>query len=164
MNWYALYTKPRNEKKVAQKLEAMGIQVFCPMVFTIVQWSDRKKKVQKPLLNSYVFVKIDEKSRLNVFQVSGIVRFVYWLGKPAIIKDEEIETLKKHLQEPVDGVLVDSWKPKDKVVISEGMFKNTVGIVQQNTKSQVILLLETLGIKLIIQKQTNSVLKSVGVN
>lgn len=152
MNWYALYTKPRNEKKVAQKLEAMGLQVFCPMVSTIVQWSDRKKKVQKPLINSYVFVKISDKSKLDVFQVSGVVRYVYWLGKPAIIKEEEIESLKKYLQEPILGVLVDSWEPKDKIVIREGVFKNTIGIVQENSKSQVVLLLETLGIKLIIQK------------
>lgn len=152
MNWYALYTKPRNEKKVAQKLEAMGLQVFCPMVSTVVQWSDRKKKVQKPLINSYVFVKISDKSKLDVFQVSGVVRYVYWLGKPAIIKEEEIESLKKYLQEPILGVLVDSWEPKDKIVIREGVFKNTIGIVQENSKSQVVLLLETLGIKLIIQK------------
>lgn len=152
MNWYALYTKPRNEKKVAQKLEAMGLQVFCPMVSTIVQWSDRKKKVQKPLINSYVFVKISDKSKLDVFQVSGVVRYVYWLGKPAIIKEEEIESLKKYLQEPILGVLVDSWEPKDKIVIREGVFKNTIGIVQENSKSQVVLLLETLGVKLIIQK------------
>lgn len=152
MNWYALYTKPRNEKKVAQKLEAMGLQVFCPVVSTVVQWSDRKKKVQKPLINSYVFVKISDKSKLDVFQVSGVVRYVYWLGKPAIIKEEEIESLKKYLQEPILGVLVDSWEPKDKIVIREGVFKNTIGIVQENSKSQVVLLLETLGIKLIIQK------------
>lgn len=130
----------------------MGLQVFCPMVSTVVQWSDRKKKVQKPLINSYVFVKISDKSKLDVFQVSGVVRYVYWLGKPAIIKEEEIESLKKYLQEPILGVLVDSWEPKDKIVIREGVFKNTIGIVQENSKSQVVLLLETLGIKLIIQK------------
>lgn len=152
MNWYALYTKPRNEKKVAQRLEAMGVEVFCPLVTSIVQWSDRKKKVQKPLLNSYVFVKLEEKSKNDVFQVNGIVRFVYWLGKPAIIRDEEIHALKKCLQNPINGVEIQDWKPNDKVVIRDGVFKNTAGIVKEITASQVILILESLGIILKIQK------------
>lgn len=152
MNWYALYTKPRNEKKVAQRLEAMGVEVFCPLVTSIVQWSDRKKKVQKPLLNSYVFVKLEEKSKNDVFQVNGIVRFVYWLGKPAIIRDEEIHALKECLQNPINGVEIQDWKLNDKVVIRDGVFKNTAGIVKEITASQVILILESLGIILKIQK------------
>lgn len=152
MNWYALYTKPRNEKKVAQKLEAMGIEVFCPLVTSIVQWSDRKKKVQKPLLNSYVFVKIEEESKKNVLEVSGVVRFVYWLGKPALIKDSEIETMQQYLTNPLVTVAVEDWKPNDKVLLKEGIFKNRVGIVKNNSVNQVTLVIESLGIVLKIQK------------
>ena len=85
MEWFALYTKPRNEKKVAENLAALGIEVYCPLVTTIKQWSDRKKKVESPLIPSYVFVKIEEANRKEVFQVSGVVQYVFWLGKPAKI-------------------------------------------------------------------------------
>ena len=74
MPWYVIYTKPRNEKKVADRLKHLGIDVYCPMITMIKQWSDRKKKVQIPLLNSYVFVNLNEKDRELVFQVSGVVR------------------------------------------------------------------------------------------
>ena len=80
MPWYVIYTKPRNEKKVAERLQQIGITVYCPMITMIKQWSDRKKKVQIPLLNSYVFVCLEDKEREKVFQVSGVVRYLFWLG------------------------------------------------------------------------------------
>ena len=59
MPWYVLYTKPRQEKKVTDSLNAIGVEAYCPLVTVIKQWSDRKKKVQIPLINSYVFVNIE---------------------------------------------------------------------------------------------------------
>ena len=64
------------------------------MVTQIKQWSDRKKKVEIPLINSYVFVNIEDKNRNIVFEVSGVVRYLFWLGKPAVIQEQEIEALK----------------------------------------------------------------------
>jgi len=69
MTWYALYTKPKNEKKVTEQLQKSGIEVYCPMVTQIKQWSDRKKKTETPLIPSYVFVNIEEKNRNDVFEV-----------------------------------------------------------------------------------------------
>src|SRR5690554_7279042 len=79
MKWYALYTRPRNEKKVVQGLTSLGIEVYCPMVTEVRQWSDRKKKVALPLIPSYVFVRIAETKRSMVFEVPGVVRYLYWL-------------------------------------------------------------------------------------
>jgi transcriptional antiterminator RfaH len=77
MNWFVIYTKSKNEKKVSERLEAMGIEVFRPMVTTIRQWSDRKKKIKTPLLNSYIFVKIEEQNRNKVFEIPGVVRYLF---------------------------------------------------------------------------------------
>ena len=97
MNWFVIYTKSRQEKKVALELEKMGITVYCPMINQIRQWSDRKKKVEVPLISSYVFVQLKERDREAVFEVPGIVRYVYWLEKPAIVRDEEIAVMKAWL-------------------------------------------------------------------
>ena len=97
MNWFVIYTKSRQEKKVALELEKMGITVYCPMINQIRQWSDRKKKVEVPLISSYVFVQLKERDRETVFEVPGIVRYVYWLEKPAIVRDEEIAVMKTWL-------------------------------------------------------------------
>ena len=152
MNWYALYTKPRNEKKVAQMLQSIGVETYCPVVTSMKQWSDRKKKVTTPVLPSYVFVQVEEKNREVVFQVPGVVRYVYWLGKAAVIRDAEINTLKEYLSEEYTTVFQTAIQPGDRIQLTSGPFKGQEGLVKKisNTKTQVIL--ESLGILLTLEK------------
>src|SRR3954447_3048135 len=97
--WYALYTKPRWEKKADSILVRKGIESWCPVRKAERQWSDRKKIIDDPLFKSYVFVHIIEEERLAVLQTDGILNFVHYLGKPAIIRDEEIALIKSYLLE-----------------------------------------------------------------
>ena len=150
MEWFALYTKPRNEKKVAENLAALGIEVYCPLVTTIKQWSDRKKKVESPLIPSYVFVKIEEANRKDVFQVSGVVQYVFWLGKPAKIKPHEIDALKTQLAAPVVKVAIETWTPNTEIQINEGPFKNQTAIVDKVSTNKLTLILKSLGIRLVL--------------
>lgn len=152
MEWFALYTKPRNEKKVAENLAALGIEVYCPLVTTIKQWSDRKKKVESPLIPSYVFVKIEEANRKDVFQVAGVVQYVFWLGKPAKIQPHEIEALKTQLAAPVVKVTLETWTPNAQIQINEGLFKNQMAVVEKVSTNKVTLILKSLGIRLIIDR------------
>ncbi|MCC5926542.1 MAG: UpxY family transcription antiterminator [Bacteroidetes bacterium] len=92
--WRAFYTRPRHERKAAARLEEAGIEVYCPTVTTKVRWSDRWKKVTKVLFTSYVFARVDEKQRITVLEDEGISRCVLYLGKPATIRDEEIEAIR----------------------------------------------------------------------
>src|SRR5919206_3366358 len=97
--WYAIYTKPRWEKKVAELLTKKGIENYCPLNKVTRQWCDRKKTVHEPLFTSYVFVYVTQAEHLAVKQTNGFVTFVFWLGKPAVIRDEEIKTIKQFLSE-----------------------------------------------------------------
>ena len=123
MNWYALYTKPRNEKKVEEQLHKMGLEVFCPKVSVVKQWSDRKKRVSQPLIPSYVFIKIKEQERDLVFSVSGVVRYLFFLGKPAIIKESEINAMKETLNHNFKEVQISDLEKGQKFTIEEGTFK-----------------------------------------
>lgn len=146
MNWYVIYTKPKWEKKVAEKLEQSGIECYCPLITQIKQWSDRKKKVEVPLFNSYVFVKLEEAERNSVFQISGVVRYLFWLGKPAIVKEEEIEIIKSSLKSPnIADVTVTAIQVGDKIKLESGAFSNQEAIVQEVSKTHYILILESLG-------------------
>lgn len=146
MNWYVVYTKPKWEKKVAEQLQKIGITTFCPLITQIRQWSDRKKKVEVPLFNSYVFVQLDEIQRNDVFQVSGVVRYLFWLGKPAVVRDDEIEIIRKSLNSDlVEDVLVESYKKGDRITVEAGAFKDKVGVVKEVSNSQYVLVLEELG-------------------
>lgn len=146
MSWYVVYTKPKWEKKVADKLNQLGIECYCPLVTQIKQWSDRKKKVETPLFNSYVFVQLSDSERNSVFQVAGVVRYLFWLGKPAIVKDEEIEVIKTSLKAPnLSEVSVSTIQVGDKIKLETGVFSNQSAIVQEISNNYYILVLEALG-------------------
>ena len=93
-SWHAIYVRSRTEKKVESLLSDNNIITYVPVVKTMRQWSDRKKLVYEPLFNSYVFVHLNDKELMTILPTSGVVNFVYWLGRPAVIRDEEIDTIK----------------------------------------------------------------------
>jgi transcription antitermination factor NusG len=145
MPWYVLYTKPRQEKKVADSLNAIGIEAYCPLVTVVKQWSDRKKKVQIPLINSYVFVNIEEQKREDVFKVYGIVRYLFWLGKPALVRAIEIEAMQKSLEVIVASFEVSAIQKETIYKIPEGPFQGFEGIVKNMNATTIQLLLVDLG-------------------
>ncbi|UQD56111.1 UpxY family transcription antiterminator [Flavobacterium sp. K5-23] len=154
MNWYVVYTKPKWEKKVAERLNEIGIVTYCPLISKTSQWSDRKKIVHVPLFNSYVFVQLTEKERNLIFEVPGVVRYLFWLGKPAIVRSSEIEAIKKWLSEP-EGyeVSMDKWQKGDKIVLESGPFATQSAIIQEVKQNHYILILESLGCVLRVEKK-----------
>lgn len=149
-HWYALYTKPRWEKKVARLLEEKGIENYCPLNKVIKQWSDRKKVVLEPIFKSYVFVRIVENNKWDLKKVNGVLNFVYWLGKPAQIKDEEIDIIKKFLNE-FSGVEVEDQnqlKVNAKVRIKQGVMMNYQGMLLEINGSKAKVRIDSMGISL----------------
>jgi transcription antitermination factor NusG len=147
-NWFAVYTKPRWEKKVDKAFQQKEIESWCPVQKTERQWSDRKKIIEVPLFKSYVFVRIAEEERLRVLETAGVLNFVYFLGKPAIIKDEEITTIKSFLLEKGAHIQVASlqaFREKDKVIIRQGIFMDNTGTVLKASHRKIYVRLESLG-------------------
>lgn len=97
--WLAVYTRPRWEKKVNQLLTEKGVESYCPLNKVRRKWSDRVKVVEEPLFKSYVFVKVSDADRAAVRMTSGAINFVYWDGKPAVIKEKEITAIRRFLDE-----------------------------------------------------------------
>lgn len=92
-NWYAVYTKPNSETKVIALLSKKKIESFCPHKRMIIGQGSRRKMVYEPLFPSFVFVLITEIQMYEVRKTSDVINFVYWLGRPAVIKTEEIENI-----------------------------------------------------------------------
>lgn len=150
MNWYAVYTKPRAEKKVTDRLEQLGIDAYCPMITRIRQWSDRKQKVLVPVIQSHVFVQLEEQERTCVFQVPGVLRYLFWLGKPAVIRGFEIEVMKKVLSGKIEKVAVSQYHPGDRLKIPNGIFKDKEAILHKRDGKHLYLFLEQTGLQIII--------------
>ncbi len=147
--WYALYTKPRSEKKVAERLRSKNCQVFAPMETKIKQWSDRKKKVEEPFFKSYVFVQFDETNKYEILNTPGVVAQVTWLGKPAKIQSEEIEAIRDFLDR-YQGVKVENteMRPGQRMRVKHGELEDSYGTVVRQTKHRVVLEIEKLGMAL----------------
>lgn len=151
--WMAIYTKPKNERKVHDRLQKAGFEVYLPLHKVIRQWSDRKKKMLVPLISSYVFVKTDEKNRIEILKDYGVLNFVFWLGKPAIIKEIEIERIKYFLCEAVNHeISIEKIEIGDKAKINAGQFKDELVIIVGSKSKEYFVILESLGIKLRLSK------------
>ncbi len=129
-NWYAVYTRPRNEKKVNDKLQEKGIETFLPLVKRTRQWKDRKKKVDMPLFNSYLFVKIEYKNRYPVLETNGVVKIVNFNGVPAVVPDWQIESLRRMITFPERIRLENYMRPGELVKVIEGPFAGMQGTIK----------------------------------
>ena len=94
LNWYAVYTRSKHEKKSAQLLTEQGIEAYVPLRRVIRQWSDRRKLVLEPVIRGYIFVHVDRSHYEKVLSTDGVVRYVWFNGKPAVIPEKQINTLK----------------------------------------------------------------------
>ena len=145
--WYALYTKPRWEKKVHKLLSQKNFEAYCPLNKVKRKWTDRIKTIEEPLFRSYVFVKVADAERTEVRFVDGVLNFVYWNGKPAIVKEEEIIELKKFLSEFEDVQVSNiDIKPADEVMLTSGVMMGAKGrVLRVMGPNTVEVRIESLG-------------------
>ena len=153
-NWFVLYTKPRHEKKLAERLRSEGWTVYCPLKKSIKQWSDRKKVVEEALFPSFIFIQCNDKDREKVFVHASAVRYLYWLRKPAVVREEEIQAIKQWMGEVNhENITVESIPLGSKVRLSGGPFMGKTGIVEEIRGAQATIVLEQLGIQVRINAQ-----------
>ena len=147
--WYVVYTKPRWEKKVASLLTDKGVENYCPLNRVSKKWSDRKKVVLEPLFKGYVFVALAITNKWEVKNTEGILNFVHWNGKPATVKEKEINIIKRFLQE-FDDIIVSNSRlsPSDEVEIKQGLLMNFKGIVLEVTGNRAKVKIEGMGLTL----------------
>jgi len=145
--WTAFYTKPRNEKKAAERLTLEGFEIYCPTRSVIKQWSDRKKKVTEPVFSSYIFAYVNEISRAQILMDPSIVCNVHWLGKPVVIRDKEISEIRDFLNEfPLATLGSADFKKEDKVLVNSGPLSKLEGTVSKIKGNRATLNIESLGI------------------
>lgn len=148
-NWYAVYTRPRWEKKVADTLERMQYEVYCPINKVSRTWGTRKVTVEEPLFRPYVFVRVTEKQKWEILEIPGLLNYVCWLGRPAVIRPEEIESIRgfvaKYTNICVEPLAV---KPADRVRVVGGALHNQSGRVQEVRGNQVRIVIDSLGLQM----------------
>jgi transcription antitermination factor NusG len=151
--WYALYTKPRAEKLVYQRLIEEEVETFLPLQKTYRIWSDRKKLVEKPLLSSYIFVRTNKKNFPKVYKTMGVVKFVSFEGQPVSIPQNQIDNLRLLIDSDAE-ILVSSEKFEqgDNVVVTNGSLIGLTGeLIKIGTKNRVVVRIDRLDQNLILK-------------
>jgi transcription antitermination factor NusG len=152
-NWYAIRVKSRSEKKVLSDLTEQQIEAYVPLQRKLRQWSDRKKWVEMPLISGYVFVYISRKEYESVLKVFNVVCYVYFEGKAAIIRDEDINLLKRMLgQFEVElEITVEQLKPGQMVQIIAGPLCGVIGeLIDFKGNNKVALRIPPLGYTVLV--------------
>lgn len=156
MSWNVIYTKSRSEKSVSEKLEQVGVEVYCPVLKTRKLWSDRWKWVEEPLFRSYCFVNIEEKQREKVLFIPGVVRYVFHCGKPAVIREKEMDTLKNWLETyQHDTFSAMSYNANDRIRFRSGALIDKKGAVIESRGNIATLYLEDLGLQVKVDLRKN---------
>lgn len=157
--WYAVYTKPRWEKKVHSLFTEKGLVSYCPLNKVRKRWSDRIKLVEEPLFKSYVFVQVQEQEQQQVRMINGVLNFVYWNGKPAIVKATEIDTIRKFLNEYSDvEVKPMNLQANQAVMVKRGLLMNNTGRIRRLMNNKVEVLIESLGYTLVASLEKSNII------
>jgi transcriptional antiterminator RfaH len=151
-HWYAIYTRPRHEKKVYEQLLRLNIETFLPLQTTIRQWSDRKKKVTEPLFRCYIFVFISNQDYYRALNVNGVVRYVTFEGKAVAIPEKQILLIRNLLSEDIE--IDESLGPIIKGTRVEIMAGPLIGIfgelIEHAGKKRVIIRIEEINKTLLV--------------
>ena len=146
-NWYVFYTKSRAEKKTKKTLEKFGFEVFLPTIKVMRQWSDRKKKVEVPLFNSYIFVYEEEHQIQEVTKIPGISWSIRQEGRPAYLREDELDMIKRLTESgyAVQAEGYDELEKGDEVEILDGPLKGFKGIIDNSAEKNFRVIIPSIG-------------------
>jgi transcription antitermination factor NusG len=159
--WYAVYTNSRAEKRVSDRLTELGIETFLPLQKTLRQWSDRKKLVEKPLISSYVFVRIIPRDYFTVRKIDGVVKFIMIERKPVPIPEEQITNLRILCGSDSEVLMSNNvYAQGDQVEVVIGSLTGLRGeLIRVGRKHKVVIRIIQPGMNLTVDIKANAIRK-----
>lgn len=146
--WLVIYTKPRWEKKLADRLSQQDYEVYCPTQRVKRRWSDRTKWIDQPLFSSHIFIHIEPERRDAVYFTPGFVRFLFWNKRPAEVRETEIDTLKRWLNDfDHESISIQPLATGAHVTVKSGPLQGREGTVLEQRGTKLELYLEDLQVK-----------------
>jgi transcription antitermination factor NusG len=144
-HWYAAYTSSRHEKSVAQQMEGNRIQYFLPLYHSVRRWKDRRKEIELPLFPGYIFVHVALRDRLQVLRLPGVLQFVAFGGKPAVLPAAEIESLRDGLMRGLRAEPHPYLKLGRRVRVHSGPMSGMEGmLIRRKEKFRVVLSIDLI--------------------
>lgn len=157
--WYVLTTKSRQEKKITKTLKNAGFTVYCPLQNVKRKWSDRIKIVEEPLFRGYVFIHIEDNKRDEIFDIVTSVRYLFWLGKPAVVRTEEIEAIQKWLGHfDHEQIQLEKLERGSLMQLNSGPFMGQKALLVDYGQNKAVIRLKSVGLQLTVKLKDNEIL------
>jgi transcription antitermination factor NusG len=140
--WYAVQTRGRHEKKVANKLSEKGIDTYLPALREVHRWSDRNKVVEVPLFPCYTFVRVaaDSSERLRILQTDGVVRMVGNGTELCPIDERQIEDIRTLLGTKMPVMMYPFLKIGQRIRVRSGALNGLEGILVSRPKESTLVI------------------------
>ncbi|ATP56301.1 hypothetical protein CPT03_07360 [Pedobacter ginsengisoli] len=162
-NWYIVYTFPNLEKKIYNELTKKNIKAYLPLQNVIRQWSDRKKEIKIPMFPNYVFINSTERERFNLLKIGGVLKFITFEGKPAVVSEDEISSIMKF--ETMVFEIETNLVSGDEVIIVDGPFTGLQGrLFLKRGKERLGVHLSSINQSLSVEVCSSSLRKVVSQN
>jgi transcription antitermination factor NusG len=162
-NWYIVYTFPNLEKKIYNELTRKKIKAYLPLQNVIRQWSDRKKEIKVPMFPNYVFINSTERERFRLLKIGGVLKFITFEGKPAMVSEDEISNIMKF--ETMVFEIESNLVSGDEVMIVDGPFTGLQGkLFFKRGKERLGVHLSSINQSLSIEVCSSSLRKVVDKN
>jgi transcription termination/antitermination protein NusG len=145
LRWYAAYTFPHHEKKVAEQVRLRSFECFLPLYEVFRRWKDRRRRLQLPLFPSYVFVRLELCDRLRVLRVPSVVRLVGFNGVPTAIPDDDMQAFRNSLASGVLAQPCPYLTVGQRVRVMTGPLQGMQGIyVRNKNRSRLVVSLDLI--------------------
>ncbi|MGV3705075.1 MAG: UpxY family transcription antiterminator [Arcticibacter sp.] len=155
--WMVIYTRSKWEKKVDRLLKEKGVESFCPLVRTNRKWADRNMLVDLPLFTSYLFVHISPFEQSLVRETMGVINFIYYSGKPAVVDNSDIDRIRMIVgkYKDVETISIRDLSSGDRIKITQGALANLEGEVIEVKGKSVLISIRQLDCVLIAKVAVN---------
>ena len=116
LKWKVIYTSSRQEKKVSAYLEKFGIEHYLPIYRSLRYWKDRKKWLELPLFNGYIFIRPTDNQRDEALRIPGVVKYIRHNGADAIIPERQLNLIREFIEY---GYSVSQYDPSENLEIGD---------------------------------------------
>jgi len=151
--WYALYTRPRFEKRVDTDLREDGYEVYLPIMRTRKKWSDRMKWVDMPMFSGYIFAKVSSREYHKILKHPAVMKYISFGGQPSIVPEKCIQAIQRALGEGVDFEVTSTiFKPGQAIEVTAGPMIGCSGeVIRYAGKKSLLVRIGDTGLNLVVQ-------------
>lgn len=160
--WYVIKTMSRAEKKTAERLDSLGFKNYLPLQTTIKQWSDRKKKIEVPLIPGVLFINCHESQLIGIYDIQGVHSILRLSGKFAVVREEEIHNLQLLLKDRVDIAEEDfeTILEGELVEVIQGPLQGIIATsIEHQRNYRIIIQFESIGRQFVVHVPRSQVRK-----